>query len=299
MINPLISYLLKTKRLEKSLTIDEVAKKIEIDKTYLSKIENNKVIPIDRKLKQLYHTYNLKSYTIDYIDFDENYINQFLNKIYMTTVSDDDLLILNKKIQKHSNSVYGGHLYLLQWCYNSLMGFWNERFLSDTKKFINVINSFTKNEHTFFLLCLIFYFLRNKQFEKYNEYCEKLNKIPNHKWLGLEYYIKTNYAYYINDHVAMAYNIKLAKNHLKNDKNFKRYNTTLQYEAIYYDLIKDFNRELQIYNQLLEIYKKENQLINYGVTNENIASMFLNEKKYTKAIPYYIEGLKYHPLNEP
>ena len=299
MINPLISYLLKTKRLEKNLTIDEVAKKIEIDKTYLSKIENNKVIPIDRKLKQLYHAYNLKSYAINYIDFDENYINQFLNKIYMITVSDNDILDLDKKIQKHSNSIYLGHLCLLQWCYKSLKGFWDERFLSDTKSFINSINLFTKEEQTFFLLCLMFYFLRNKQFDQYNKYYEILNQIQDHEWLGLEYYIKTNYDHYKINHIDMAHDIKLAKKYLKEDKNIKRFNSTLQYEAIYYDLIKDYNRELQIYNQLLEIYKNRNQLEDYGITNQNIGSMLLNEKKYAEAIPYYVKGSKYNSLNGP
>lgn len=299
MLNPLIPYLLRKRRLEKQLTIEKVSQILEVDKTYLSKIENNKAIPAERKLKQLYHIYNIKLYSVDFIDFDEGFITHFLDKIYNVDVSDKDLLNLNDKISKHQSSKYLGHLYLLRWCYYSLKGLWNDEFIVEINSFISIYDLLTSDEQNFFLLCLMFYYLRLKKYDKYNEYNDMLLKIKNRKWLGLEGYIKVDYDHCIGNYVSMFYDIERAKSYLTQDNNLKRLNSLLQFEAIYYDCIGDYEKEIELYQHLTEIYLKNNQLINYGVTKQNIGSMLLDRRKYSEAIPHYIEGLKYNSLNGP
>ncbi len=64
-------------------------------------------------------------------------------------------------------------------------------------------------------------------------------------------------------------------------------------------MIGDYKNEMKVYSELEELYKEHNQLLNYGVTKQNIASLLLIEKKYEEAIPYYLEGFKYNSLNGP
>ena len=299
MINSLTSFLIRKKRLQSKLTIGDASTKIGVDKTYLSKLEKNKSIPSERRLKQIYHLYNMKSYNVSYIDFNELFINNFLNKIYYIDVSENDIINLDKMIEKHQSSIYLGHLILLKWCYKSLKGLWDNEFLSDINGFLSSFNLLSDEEQNFFLLCFLFYCVRSKNFDKYNRYLPNLNKINKHKWLGLEYHIIVNYDYYTNNYLEMPKHIEKAKKYLLKDKNYKRLNSTLQYEGIYYNIVRDYEKELNIYHSLIETYKKSNQLINYGVTKQNIASLLLEQKKYDEAIENFLEGLKYNSLNGP
>ena len=145
----------------------------------------------------------------------------------------------------------------------------------------------------------MFYYVRNKEFNKYNQCKKKLEKIENRKWLGLQYYIELSYDYNTNNYGNMYHHINDAKKALTFDKNFKRFNVVLQYEGIFYNMIGDYKNEMKVYSELEELYKEHNQLLNYGVTKQNIASLLLIEKKYEEAIPYYLEGFKYNSLNGP
>ena len=293
-INPLIPFFLKRKRIEKKLTLDHVVKNINFDKTYLSKIENNKIVPNERKLKQLYHFYGEKSYNLEYINFDEFYLAALFNKLYSM---DLDISTLDKAIEDHNHSVYLGHLCLIKWCYKSLNGLWDDEFLSDMKSFINLLDFLTIDEQNFFLLCLMFYYTRSKQFDNFNNVYTTLKEIEKRKWLGLEYYIIVSYNYNINNFSSMPIYIEKAKAIFKSENNHKRLNSVLQYEGIYYNVIGDYENEIQVYNTLSKSYLKDNQLVNYGVTEQNIASLLLNQKKYDEAIIHYIEGLKYNDIN--
>lgn len=209
------------------------------------------------------------------------------------------MLNLNEKISKHQSSKYLGHHCLLRWCYHSLKGLWNDEFIAEINSFISIYDLLTLDEQNFFLLCLMFYYLRSKKYDKYSEYNGTLLKVKKRKWLGLEYYIRVDYDHCIGNYSNMFYDIESAKSYLAQGNNLNRLNSLLQYEAIYYDCIGDYEKGIGIYQNLTEIYLKNNPLTNYDVTKQNIGSILLDKRMYNEAIPHYIEDLKYNSLNGP
>ena len=87
---PIPCYLFKEERYESDITLRELAKQINIDHTYLSKIENGHLLPSEERLNQLLRFYKITQKQLNYCQFTKEFIQQQLNKIYYVEFTKDD-----------------------------------------------------------------------------------------------------------------------------------------------------------------------------------------------------------------
>lgn len=235
----------------------------------------------------------------DFNDFkySEEDINQYLKKIYYGQFKYEDIIRLTQQIKKYQNSVYVGHLDLIIWCKKALIDKWDDYFQKEFKTFFIFYDLLTDNEEYFLLLCQKLYLIRQKRFNEFSDLDDKLSQMTNHFCEGLYHYVHMSYLFNTENYHDLFKEIQLTKEITTKEHNKRQYYSASQYEAIYYSHIGDQKKEISLYEKMVEYYLEEKDSTNCGVIMHNIANMYLLQKKFKKAIPYYEKAITHYAIS--
>lgn len=289
---PLQAYFFKRKRVESNYTLRELSRLLHLDNGYLSKLENNRLLPTQRNIDIMLHFYGIKKYQFDTLHFSSEYIDTVMNKLYYMDFTDNDLKILHNYIEKSKNTVYVGHLYLLLWCYKALYVIWDTKFKMDLKILSELYTSLSEKEQMFFIICKLFYHIRSREHDQSNNCIKILDKMNLDSLFGFNLYVRVCYNFYFNNQLDLPLSIKSCKTKLLKDKNTRRYNAVLMYEAMFNKKVGNFSTAFQLYDNLQNSYLKLRDYTNYAIIHHNLGSLLTSQKKYVEAIQHYEIAIK-------
>lgn len=147
------------------------------------------------------------------------------------------------------------------------------------------------------MLCQKLYLIRQKRFNEFSDLDDKLSQMTNHFCEGLYHYVHMSYLFNTENYHDLFKEIQLTKEITTKEHNKRQYYSASQYEAIYYSHIGDQKKEISLYEKMAEYYLEEKDSTNYGVIMHNIANMYLLQKKFKKAIPYYEKAITHYAIS--
>lgn len=295
-MKPLYGYYFKRKRLENNLTLNEVSEATEISISYLSMVENNDIQPSKRKLDKLTVFYKAKPTYFSIQTIEKSYILSFFDKIYYGQVTKEDIDQLNKLIATHQKSAYLGYLELMEWCYYA------QKVVLKNKNLAIIADLLNKNIHSFpiefcrfYYISCIWYYSRIKSKKQLENAQKKLKNIEYKNWDGLEKIAELGYLITNNDFFNTPETVNECKEIFKRTNNQNCLNHVLMYEAIYLSCIQDYNKALEKYAQLKNIYLKNKNNMNFAVVEHNMGEIYFSLKNYIVAADHFKAQLQFLP----
>lgn len=283
---PIPCYLFKEKRYESDITLRELAKQINIDHTYLSKIENGQLLPSEERLNQLHRFYKITQKQFDYCQFTKEFIQQQLNKIYYVEFTKEDYARVEQMAYQHRNSQYLGHLKLILWCYNAMYVHYDSSFDMEMEILDDTIHAFSDEELEFYYICKCIVHTQRRQKKQAKSTLELLLQKQTFQWPGFVYFAKVKYDYYFQYFLNITRDIEICKEFLLKDNNTKRVPFMKMFEALYYSYLGLHDHAIQIYEQQLSYMNQINDNLNISVLLANIGNQYLYKHQYKRASEY-------------
>lgn len=286
----LIPYFFKYQRYRHKLTLRHLAKQLNMDNTYLSKIENGHITPSDIKLHQLLRFYKTTIKQFEYCQFTQEFVYEQLNKIYYVEFTKKDYANIEEMIYKHRNSQYVGHLKLILWCYDAVYARFNSKFNQEMIILSNTIDAFSNEEKEFFLICKCIFHIQRRQKKDADIVLNNLKHLQSN-WQGFRKFIKVKYDYYFEYYFNMPKDIELCTKQLKEDHNNKRLPFMTMLEALFYSHLGLHDQSIQIYKQQLSYLKQIHDDLNTSVVMSNLGNQHLYKHEYNTASEYFQKAI--------
>ena len=290
MLTPLYSYYFKRKRLRLDLRLADVASKTEINISQLSQFENNELKLSNRQIDKLTVFYKCKPLYFSKYSINETYINQCLKKLYFMDFKEEDLSELNKQIEELKNNAYLGYYEIILWCYKALHIQFDDTFITQLQLIESSLPLLPSSVQEFFHVCLLHYYSRINNSDKYSETRNILQTYTHRYWLGLDQIAEIGYSFTNNKISNLQSIIENCKQHFLSISNTNRYNACLMFEAIYLTKIRSYEDALNVWNKLELIYSNTKDNINYYIVLNNKASVHFYKKRYEEAIPLFLQA---------
>lgn len=289
---------LRMQRSKNKYTLTKIAKLLEVDPSYISKVEKNKIQPPSRRLKQLVHFYKMDNTKLDYCSIDLDYILNYFNALYTLELDTNQLDNLNKLVKEHESSFYIGHILLIKYCYELLTIQQSFEF----KKLIHLYNDafdlFAPFEQRFLVLNICLFYALNRDENNYSHFINILQKIPCDYWQGLEFEIKIIHGLHNNQLSDVGELIRESMTVLSNESNIKRLYCIRYLNTIYLRLINDYESATKEANDVLTLCKDINFNSLTGLVLCSLGHIYFFQNKYADAAIYYEQALSLSYTNE-